>query len=278
MELVAPLGGRLNQHWLVASGRTQLVLRRWAQSIDSASVDYELRLLDALALRGWPVAPAIDTPIVVDGRVWSLAPFLAGEPPSADDPRAEQRTRGRLLAALHSDLTHLDGFGQRAPWRRCEAILSDPTLDTLLDSFERLQPEASRILRWHLHRARELLAGLHIEGWPGIVVHGDFTAWNLRFSDGRLSGILDFELAHWDHRIADFALSWRGRYDDVIYGYDEVAPLQADEWAALTPMWWAHLLEGACHDIAAGVRDDGWTIKQLLRRSPLMGDDAVAFR
>ena len=41
-----------------------------------------------------------------------------------------------------------------------------------------------------------------------MVVHGDFTPWNLRFQNGTLSGILDFELAHWDHRIGDFALSW----------------------------------------------------------------------
>jgi Ser/Thr protein kinase RdoA (MazF antagonist) len=93
----------------------------------------------------------------------------------------------------------------------------------------------------------------------------------LLFKDGLLTGILDFELAHSDHRIADFALAWRGQYDDVITAYSEVASLEAEEWALLTPLWWAQLIEGACRNIRAGVRDDGWTLQMLLRRSKLMG-------
>lgn len=64
-----------------------------------------------------------------------------------------------------------------------------------------------------------------------------FKKWNLRFQKGKLSGILDFELAHWDHRVGDFALSWRGKYDEVVYGYDEVSPLEPEEWELLTTMW-----------------------------------------
>jgi len=120
------------------------------------------------------------------------------------------------------------------------------------------------------------LAALHSR--PGIVIHGDFTPWNLRYQEGKLTGILDFELAHWDHRVGDFALSWRGKYDEVIYGYDEVTPLDAEEWELLTPMWWAALIEGACRHLKEGTRDDGWIVKKLLERSPLMGQDAIAFR
>ena len=90
---------------------------------------------------------------------------------------------------------------------------------------ERERSEEVHVLRWHLKRARKRIAELQPETWPGIVIHGDWTPWNLRFVDGRLSGILDFELAHFDHRIGDFALSWRGKYDDVIHGYNEVSPL-----------------------------------------------------
>ena len=31
VRLIAPLGGRLNLHWLVEARRERLVLRRWAQ-------------------------------------------------------------------------------------------------------------------------------------------------------------------------------------------------------------------------------------------------------
>jgi Ser/Thr protein kinase RdoA (MazF antagonist) len=276
VRVVAPLGGRLNQHWLVEARRERLVLRRWAQPADE--IDYELRLLERIAALGWPVAPAVAGPIELAGHVWSLAPFLPGDPPSEKYSIAEQRARGRLLAAFHADLAQLGGFGQRGTWRRCEDTLGDPTLDRLLSDHEQQRSEEVRILRWHLHRARERVAGLQLQNRPGIVIHGDFAPWNLRFIDGRLSGILDFELAHWDHRIGDFALAWRGKYDDVIHGYAEVSPLEPEEWELLTPLWWAFLIDVTCHDMRKGIRDDGWTIRKLLQRSALMGPDSAEFR
>lgn len=275
VQLVAPLGGRLNQHWLVERRRERLVLRRCWQSSDE--IDYELRLLERIAALGWPVAAAVTGPIERAGHVWTLAPFLAGEPPSTSDPLAEQRARGQLLAAFHADLTQLGNFGQRGHWRRCEEILRDQSLDHTLSDHEQECPEAIRILRWHLQRARERVVGLHLTTRPGLVVHGDFTAWNLRFHDGRLSGILDFELAHWDHRIADFALSWRGKYDAIVHGYNDVSPLEDEEWALLTPLWWAQLIDDACRYMRDGSEEDGWIQKKLLQRSPLMGPDAEAF-
>src|SRR5262245_44869043 len=117
VRLIAPLGGRLNQHWLVETRRERLVLRRWSQAADE--IDYELRLLEQIAALGWPVAPAIAGPLDCCGAVWTLAPFLPGESPSQDDPLAEQRARGRLLAAFHTDLAPIQGVGQRGSWRRC---------------------------------------------------------------------------------------------------------------------------------------------------------------
>lgn len=277
VRAVAPLGGRLNRRWLVARGGERLVLRRWAAPPDD--VAYELDLLARVAALGWPVAPAVAGPLAAGDALWSLFPLLPGEPPpSAHGTDAEQRARGRLLARFHADLARLDGVGQRTGWRRCEAILADPTFDRLLAAHERERGEEIRLLHWHLDRARARIAALRPADRPDQVVHGDFTAWNLRYQSGRLSGILDFELAHRDHRIADFALAWRGKYDAVVHGYVEVSPLEPEEWALLTPMWWAWLIEGACRDLAAGTRDDGWVAKQLLRRSPLMGSDAAPYR
>jgi Ser/Thr protein kinase RdoA (MazF antagonist) len=271
-----PLGGRLNRHWLVDSGRERLVLRRWSQPVDE--IEYEQCLLGSVAALGWPVATAVDGPVEMAAHWWSLFPFLPGEPPSVEDPVAEQRARGRLLAEFHASLTQLGRFGQRRNWRRCEEILSDPTLDGVLTQHEPERPEEVRILRWHLDRSRERVAGLRLRDRPGTIVHGDFTQWNLRFKNGTLSGILDFELAHWDHRIGDFALSWRGKYDEVIHAYAEVSPLEPEEWELITPLWWASLVDGACRYLAQGVQDDGWIIRKLLQRSPLMGSDSRDFR
>ena len=277
VSLIASLGGRLNQHWLVESARERLVLRRWGTQAEE-DINYELRLLARIAALGWPVPAAIEGFTEWEGHYWSLFPFLPGEPPSTEDPAAEQRTRGRLMAEFHNDIGPLPEFGQRGTWRRCEVILADPELDRVLSDHERILPEDVAVLRWHLDRARERIAGVPLDDRADIVVHGDFTPWNLRFHDGRLCGILDFELAHRDHRIGDFALSWRGKYDAIIHGYNEVAPLGPEEWALLTPLWWAGLIEGFCRDLTNGVRDDGWTIRKLLDRSPLMGPDAELYR
>jgi len=43
-------------------------------------------------------------------------------------------------------------------------------------------------------------------------------------------------------------------------------------------MWWALLIDLASRHLVAGTRDDGWIVKQLLRRSPLMGQDAQEFK
>jgi aminoglycoside phosphotransferase (APT) family kinase protein len=272
VQEIVLLGGRLNQHWLVRCRGEQLVLRRWSEP--GGDIDYELRLLAAVAALGWPVAPAVADPIEVGGRMWCLFPFLPGEPPSLEDRFAEQRARGRLLAQFHADLVRLAEFGQRGGWRRCEEILGDPALDRVLADHERERPEEVRLLRWHLDRARDRVAVLRPHARPGQVIHGDFTPWNLRYREGRLSGILDFELAHWDHRVGDFALSWRGKYDEVVHAYAEISPLAPEEWELLTPIWWTGLIDGACRHLAAGTQDDGWIVKSLLRRSPLMGPDS----
>ena len=280
VRLTAPLGGRLNQHWRVEARQEPLVLRRWGRSgqIDWSSIHYEVDLMTRIASLGWPVAAVVAGPVELEGYAWSLAPFLPGEVVAAHGSAAEQRARGRLLAEFHLSLASLPALEQRSGWRRCEVVLADPALDTILSENEQRHPEEVRIYRRHLEHARERIAGLSLRNRPGGIVHGDFTPWNLRFTDNRLSGILDFELAHSDHRIGDFALSWRGLYDEVIHGYAEVSPLEPEEWALITPLWWAHLLEAACRDLQSGIIDDGWTVKKLLLRSPLMGPDAAEYR
>ncbi|WP_274652693.1 phosphotransferase [Paenibacillus humicola] len=281
-QVLTSLGGRFNKHWHVNVKNERFVLRQWSPLHKKDDIDYEVRLLRNVAALGWPVAPVVEGPIELGGHMWCLFPYLPGDLLTTDDPIAEQRARGRLLAQFHADLVKLRGFGQRGGWRRCENIVCDPALDRLLDEHDRRRPEEVRILRWHLERARERLAGLKLQDRPGMIVHGDFTPWNLRFQDGRLTGILDFELAHWDYRVGDFALSWRGKYDEVVYGYHEVSALEPEEWELLTPLWWAGLIELACKQLAEGIKEradgDGWTIRKLLERSPLMGRDAKPFR
>ena len=151
-------------------------------------------------------------------------------------------------------------------------------MERLLKASEGKHPEAIGALLWHLDRARERIEALSPANRPDQIVHGDFAPWNLRFHEGKLSGILDFELAHRDHRVGEFALVWRGKYDALVHGYNEVLPLDPEEWALLTPLWWAFLIESAYQLLQAGTWDDGWIVSKLLVRSPLMGPDAEPYR
>jgi len=57
-----------------------------------------------------------------------------------------------------------------------------------------------------------------------------------------------------------------------------VSALEPEECELITPLWWAELIQCACNNMRHGTLDDGWTIKKLLQRSPLMGRDAVDFQ
>ncbi|HLJ54704.1 MAG TPA: phosphotransferase [Chthonomonadaceae bacterium] len=262
------MGGRLNRHWLVMSRWGPCVLRRWHG--DPSDVDYELALMERLLRTGLPVPRLLEGPIEADGSVWSLCSHLRGAP-QADNGPAEQRERGRLLARFHATSSELPDLGSRKGWRRCEEILADPELDATLLAYERTAPEEARAVRWHLDSAREHVDLDSLAMQPSHLVHGDFAAWNLLFEDGALSGILDFELARSDHLEADFALAWRGKYDEVVYGYDEVRKLDAAALDRITPIWWSGLIEQACRQFQKGVPDDGWIMRKLLLRTPLMG-------
>lgn len=78
---------------------------------------------------------------------------------------------------------------------------------------------------------------------------------------------MDFEATHLNYRVSEFALAWRGVYDEVILGYDEVNRLSGLDRALLAPAWWARLLWGLVPDYDEP--ELGWTVRKLLtaRRS-----------
>ena len=270
------LGGRANKHWLVTSkdDRT-LVLRRY-QHEPIGDIDYELRVLQRLADLGWSTPVAVADPVHSDGSTWCLFQWLPGAPPVGMDSQA-QRARGRLLARLHHDMETLADLGQRPGARRAEDVVADPELTDQLRAYERLFPHQARIMRWHVDSARQTFDEFCRPDCPLMVLHGDFINQNLLYADGRLTGVIDFEGCHLNHRVSEFALSWRGRYDDVVHGYTEVHPLTELDWALLTPALWSWVFLGVAAEIRKMVSGAipphrfEWQTRMLLRRSPLMG-------
>lgn len=274
-------GASQNQHWLVRRNGGPAVLRRVAPR-STQGLSYEFTVLDELDRRGWPVPIALTEPIVADGYTWVVYRWLSGSSPDRED-RAGQRERGRLLARLHDDLTDLVGLGQRAGWQMAQEVIADPALDDLLPNFEAAYPVEGHLLRWHADRARQVLAELPVRDAARTVVHGDLAPWNLLFEGDALTGVVDFDIVHLDLAVADFACSWRGRYDEVIAGYDELRPLSDLDRELLTPVFWAWLFIGvadALREILAGtatVDRLSWTTSKLALRSPAMGPLATPY-
>jgi hypothetical protein len=81
-----------------------------------------------------------------------------------------------------------------------------------------------------------------------------------------------------DAIVADFALSWRGEYDDVVRGYDEVHALSDLDRALLVPCFRAWMFLGVKDEIdkiLSGHQENHgfkWQVKHLQKRSPLFGE------
>ncbi|MEM7364110.1 MAG: phosphotransferase [Pseudomonadota bacterium] len=258
--------------WKVTRRRETLVLRHIPD--DYPDIDYELSVLAALDDTGWSVPILLDQH-TEDGQHWLLFNWLPGEPLTTENASDVQR-RGHRLAELHSAMSAIAIPGQRAGFTRVDAIVSDPRLDTLLPAIAEQEPEASQILQWHREQAQGAFLEHDVESLTQHPIHSDFARWNLLFDNGRYSGLLDLEATHHNFRIADFALSWRGSYDNVLTGYEEVTPLSELEQHLLAPTFWAWLMMGVADAIEQHLSDHtplnlAWQVKQMQRRSPRFG-------
>lgn len=276
-------GGRRSRHWLVEADGERFVLRA-SDPPGESDFAYEIEVLRRVAALGWQVPEPVAGPQASAGRQWRLFTYIPGKPPAAaGDAVLEQRDRGRLLAQFHLETAQLLDMGQRPGWRDAIEVVQDPALVHGLHAYERVRPADARVIRWHLEHAQELFVELDASTAPRQVLHGDFTPWNLCYEKGRLSGVLDFECTHLNLRVSDFALSWRGKDDEVVRGYREVTALDEREHQLITPAFWSWLMLGVARELQ--LMDSmtepprfEWTIAHLLRRTPLMGTASAPYR
>ncbi len=275
------LGGRHKQSWLVESGRTHLVARRYPSQA-FPDIAYELEVLARLDGDGWPVPATVEGPVEVDGRTWCLSKFLPGTSRTAERTE-DRRGRGRLLAKLHEATTPLIEMGQRRGFGLSDEVICDPELIDVIRQYEKLRPIEGHVVRWHIDRARVSFDRLDLAGADKTVLHSDFVPWNLLYEGDSLTGVLDFDATHLNYRIADFALAWRGYQDEVIEGYEEVRMLSGLDWELLVPVFWAWLFIGVKQAIKTTLAENGtppsleWQVKHLLRREGLVGRTVQAY-
>jgi len=237
-------------------------------------VAYELDIVERLDRLGWPVPVPVQPPSVVDGAVWCACKFLDGAP--IERTHENQRMLGRLIANLQIDLATLGVTHQRAGWTRADAIfdLSPSPVETFR-AWESRMPGEMRVLREFAERAQAQLAEYSCAKQPSVLVHGDLTPWNVHYTGDHLTGLFDFEMVHRDVVVAEFAHTWRGRYEGFIEGFEEVTPLNDTQRSLIAPVRWAWIVEGARQALIqtaldAHPPDLNWAMMQLARRSPLM--------
>ena len=281
IEPVDYLGGRQKQSWLVESGRSRLVARRYPEH-PFPDIAYELEVLARLDEHGWPVPTAVEEPVEIDGRTWCLSKYLPGTSWTAEGPE-DRRERGRSLAKLHEATTPLTEMGQRRGFGLSDEVIGDPELVDVIRQYEKLRPTEGHVVRWHIDQARESFGRLDLGRAEKTVLHSDFAPWNLLYEGESLTGILDFDATHLNYRVADFALAWRGNQDEVIEGYEEVHKLSGLDWELLVPVFWAWLFLGVKQAIKTTMAENGtppsleWQVKHLLRRDGLVGRTAPAY-
>ncbi len=242
--------GAWNRHWLATGEGAATVLRRTHSSRSRGSVEWEQRLIAAALKRGWPAPAAVPsaegtTAFEYEGHLWSLAPHLPGEPPSAASVPL-RHVMGRLLAGLHRDLESAMEPGQRPGagkvWELDLRVqpATDLTFNALLAEFARDHNDLAAAIRRHRYRNLRELARLYYQDLPDRPIHGDFAPWNLLFHEGRLSGVIDWDQSRQDALACDIApllLPFQplepALCRALFEGYEAVRPLSDLEWGLM---------------------------------------------
>ena len=236
--------GNVNDSWALETGGHRWILRRYSRERLPSGIPFEHEVLRVLSDGGWPVpvprpAPDGSTLVKVDGRYYALFPHLPGQ--HLDDPARH----GAVLAALHR-ATAAVLITSPPTWPRLAHYGRRP-FGELLAAFAPADPDgAAEVMRWHGHVGRHLAQAP--ASLPHHVLHGDFHSGNLLFDNGELTGVLDFDFARIDLRVADVAIALGFLVDPArrtafLRAYESNLPLSTSERALLPVLRQARELE-----------------------------------
>jgi Ser/Thr protein kinase RdoA (MazF antagonist) len=261
--------GLNNESWFVDAPSGQYVLRLYAV-VPAAAVEVEHALLAQLRSAGLPfatprpVAPAGSpttwawVATLGEPRAAALFERIVGEhPDDADESAVEAAAEAfaRLDLALAPMRTDRSAFTGRI--ETVHPLVPD------LDHLDELGPEGAAFVR-RMREASKLRGALE----PRQIVHGDFAFGNVLLRDGRVTGILDLEVATEDARAAELGVALRlvlskstreRLWLPLLRGYLRSLPLSATEIDALPTLasqhdavvlaWWLGRLRSGVRDI-----------------------------
>lgn len=127
------------------------------------------------------------------------------------------------LARLHLALRGPgERVGQRPGWQalhRGVTVRADIDWQACDRGLARASPQLAAWVRAASARTRDRLAAVGAGHLAVMVVHGDFAWRNVRYSRGRLAGVIDFGLIHLDSRPYELTIARISRSPAALQGY-----------------------------------------------------------
>ncbi len=221
--------------------RTRYLLKFYRARAQEGRIRFEHALTTELNRSGFELSPSLiptkqgetylkvgEFPGSVSGAYYAaIFSFLEGEsrynwngPLCTDEELAHAAA---ALASYHNAISGWKGTGWKEPrgiallsrmpekWRTYASGAGDTSFDACF-------------LKHHAELLRALTRVLDksvYDAMPHMAIHGDYHAGNLKFQDGKVTGLFDFDWSRMDARIFDVAVSmlyfctaWEGASDD----------------------------------------------------------------
>lgn len=278
IEGVRPMepGTSGNLHWRLDTSEGQCVLlRRYSPDRTLAQARWEQDLLDHLRGANWPVASCLLL-VGEEPEIFGLFEYVAGDEPGTRTAEGN-REAGRHLARFHQDVAGMDipqcpgrtAFVDSAGHLDWDSPFTEAEL---LASLAETEPETADLIEASATQVSAVLGDGRADSMPRHAIHGDWGAGNLAFTNGQLTALYDFDYSRVDVPATDIARAWRGEHQEVVAGYEEVAPLSEAVRESLLPLWQSAALSFAWFILESGHTAGtyspalGWCVGQL--RSP----------
>jgi homoserine kinase type II len=234
--------GFINENWLVVTTRGRFFVKRRHPSYrHSGLIRAQHELIEHLRRHGFP-APRLmktlkdDSILELDGRWYEIQEFIDGMPYDPNRPAHLEQ------AALTLGLYHrcVEGFGRRV-FRTLGDLYAPTTARRALARLVTIwrldtNPLLSDLIRRLEAEVRGLAVRLaHYGALPRLVIHGDYYADNLIFEGDRIVGVVDYDRAHLEARVAElsealiyFASPRASQMQHIVYpGFLEWGPLSS---------------------------------------------------
>jgi Ser/Thr protein kinase RdoA (MazF antagonist) len=267
-----------NGNWLGWTDAGEcVVLRRYHPLHTEESLAYESEVLRHLTAKGWSVPAPVAGPIRYGERLWAATRFVPGKP-HATETAEQTEERGAVLARLHADLRELELGPRQGFFVACDldAMGAFQDWDPGVTALRAERPDLADWADAAMTATKKLVAERNLLELPRIIVHGDFAEWNMHVTHGRLTGIIDFDLAHPDSRSWEFVMAGVDRSPGLLTSYQRTAtelgiPLTEEELAAIEPLQRVFRVNMTMAELWSGPRTGGFNLPGIEHQLTLTG-------